>query len=155
LFGDCGSRSTASSTPTACSQGTYGGTGIRGLQSLGDCMECPAGKYCASGTETPSNCPAGSYRASPGGINLASCTDCVEGYACPSVGMTTGTSTPCAAGHYCDTGTVNPTENSCPAGTYTDRVDLHTYEDCEICLEGMACASGSTSVSSCHLIFSY
>lgn len=51
----------------------------------------------------------------------------------------------CAAGHYCPAGSTSAEEKKCPAGTYSDRRDLHDPLDCVACPRGHRCAEGSTS----------
>ena len=54
--------------------------------------------------------------------------------------------TPCAAGHYCSSGTISSTQTACPAGTYSDAIDLTTQLSCTECPAGHRCGSGSTSL---------
>jgi len=53
----------------------------------------------------------------------------------------------CSPGYYCPAGSSSPTANPCPAGTYSDRVDIHDVRTCLACPRGYTCASGTTSTN--------
>ena len=56
---------------------------------------------------------------------------CPPSYPCPSTGLTSFKGPPCALGYYCPGGTVNPTDNPCPAGTYSNSYyTTNQYECC-------------------------
>ena len=57
--------------PIVCVNGTY--QNDTGRES---CVECPAGKSCLSVSDTPSDCPNGTY--SPAGVRT--CIVCPSGY---------------------------------------------------------------------------
>ena len=75
------------------------------------------------------------------------CQRCEPGYACPTTGMTEGTSVPCTAGYYCPSGTSSATEYACPAGRYSDATNLVSKEECTTTEAGYTSPAGSTSAN--------
>lgn len=51
--------------------------------------------------------------------------------------------TSCSVGHYCPLGTSLPSENPCPAGTFSDQIDDSRVEDCVFCPAAQACGWGT------------
>ena len=49
----------------------------------------------------------------------------------------------CHSGHYCPPATVNPNDNPCPAGRYTNATNLIDDSQCDICPERVACLAGT------------
>lgn len=112
---------------------------------------CPAGYYCAAGTELPTVeceegyiCPEGTYSQVP----------CPPGYTCDGTLNTASTMVACVAGNYCPGGSTTATAIACPEGYYCETqasfpvpCDLGTYNptassvDISACL---ACPSGAT-----------
>jgi hypothetical protein len=132
---------TADYTQFACPPGTY--SLQSGLHSASQCMNCTVGHYC-TGASDPQPCAQGTYNPSFAGSSSSSCLPCEAGYACPRAGMSK-MDTPCAAGHYCTPNTVNPSQRSCPLGTYTDSVSLTAPSGCTNCTAGYTCGLGITS----------
>jgi len=77
---------------------------------------CPIGKYCPTGTETPIDCPVGTYSMSTGLGLLGDCYTCPAGFFCDTLGLTDYTSKICPAGYYCPNGSTSSTTNQCPIG---------------------------------------
>ena len=90
---------------------------------LSQCIQCPAGSYCATSglTAVSGSCTAGYY--------------CVAGsiQSKPASGK-------CTAGNYCPTGASSQT--TCAAGTYQDQAE---QASCITCPAGYFCVAGSTS----------
>lgn len=102
---------------------------------------CEPGHACPSGTsfkyENP--CPDGKYYDGTNLVDVANCQACPAGYACAKRTfaainwMNGATKTPlmigantlsnpkqaCQPGHWCGEGSTSPTQNACPAGTYS------------------------------------
>jgi hypothetical protein len=101
-----------------CPEGTYGNSS--GLATSVCSGYCLTGKYCPSGSTTPTACPTGSY-----------CPDGKIKVFCPSgtFGATRGLkdrscSGLCTPGFYCPEGSVSPVSRYCPAGKYGDQAGL-------------------------------
>ena len=96
---------------------------------------CPAGHFCNGGTVV--TCPRGSYNERSGNDN-PDCTECDEGYHCPSRGLTGIDETlVCEAGFFCDAGSSEPTpaDGKCPMGSYCEGGLAH---DCLVGTVGTA-----------------
>ena len=124
---------------------------------------CPAGHYCEGGTASPTRCPAGTFRATPGATAIKDCTACTPGEYCQGTGLNR-TSGPCDAGYYCPAtekiGTSvpetffcppgsfclagSPEPALCPAGTYQDQPGRST---CRPCAAGYVCAAGTVNTT--------
>lgn len=65
----------------SCASGYYK-TGFSSSTGETSCTVCPCGEYCTGGSRY--DCPAGTYRASTGGVFSSSCTICSAGYYCVS-----------------------------------------------------------------------
>jgi hypothetical protein len=104
------------SAPQQCAKGTYNnGTG---LQSSGDCIDCPAGEYCDQmGMILPAGLCSPSFYCEIGSINA--------------------TSIVCPIGHYCPEGSPMPTP--CPRGTYTNAEGNSNVTQCDPCDPGWYC----------------
>ncbi|KAG2866757.1 hypothetical protein PC113_g2544 [Phytophthora cactorum] len=150
---------TGSSQPQPCPQGYYCLEGTRtvnqypcpagtfsgpqtGLTIGSQCNECPLGSYCPEASSTPTKCPAGRYNPKTGAADLHECLDCPPGWSCPHVGQSDYVDR-CAKGHYCPGGTVLATDHPCPAGTYTESVELIRSQDCIICPLRHSCLQGT------------
>ena len=135
----CTRGQTGGNTNNPCPPGTY--QPRTGQKSVQDCLACPAGYWCSQAATVTTACPPGTFQPFTRAGTAGACLDCVPGYACPGSFLTSGTNTPCAAGYYCPPATVNPNDNPCPAGTWSDRRDLRSLEECEICPAGYFCPS--------------
>ena len=60
-------------------------------------------------------------------------------FVCVHSGITINPAQPCGLGHYCPLQTPTPDRYPCPAGTYTNRSDLHEESQCTICPQGYYC----------------
>lgn len=105
-----------------CPSGTYGQT--TGLQSEGQCVDCPARRYCEEpGRTNPGPlCSAGFYCVQR--ANSSTPTDGVTGNECP-------------AGQFCEEGTSVPVD--CPRGRYAATGGRVSATDCTSCDEGSYC----------------
>ena len=105
-----------------------------------DTLVCPTGSYCPVGSDYPIACPAGTYQDERGNNT---CKACLSGHYCE-----VGTTTPvvCPVGHYCPAMTEFATEFPCPPGTYSNRVNLGSEDECTKCTPGSYCEiAGLTS----------
>ena len=125
---------------------------------------CPQGFFCPNGTQHANSypCPDGTFGNSTGLQTEAECSDCLNGYYCGSDGTTQptgkcfagfvcvlGSSTPqpngadmsvgypCPQGTYCVEGSTAP--QFCPVGTYNNRTQLASIDECSLCLPGQFC----------------
>ncbi|KAE9138231.1 hypothetical protein PF007_g1495 [Phytophthora fragariae] len=124
-----------------CPAGTYSGNQT-GLVLASQCHECPVGRYCPEASSSPTNCQAGTYNPQTGAADSYECLACPPGWSCPHVGQSNYVDR-CAKGHYCPGGTVLATDHPCPAGTYTENIDLIRSQDCTICPLRHACLPGT------------
>lgn len=106
------------------------------------CKICPAGHYCVSGTHTPTACSPGTFNQYTNMQKAADCLACIAGQACTKHGLAKP-DYPCDPGHYCPGGNRLPTENPCPAGTFTDFKNLTAMSQCETCRSTKACLEGT------------
>ena len=155
-------------TPIPCPDGTYS-------ESTGysQCLDCPPGYYCPTGTFEPNLCPegrycptmtgvdmplcpSGSYSIQRGLTNVTECTLCDPGYYCADPGQNF-TTAKCFPGWYCGMGAANAMGSlgelggdagECPEGFYCleGTGSKHTYP----CSEGTFQPSyGTTNESAC------
>jgi hypothetical protein len=73
-------------------------------------LRCPAGNYCPEGSESPVQCPIGTFGEGEGASKLSQCKPCPPGYACIAAGLVNPISDvskarQCPAGFYCEYGT--------------------------------------------------
>lgn len=109
-------------------------------QSVGDCIGCPAGKFCGrTGLSKPSgDCFAGYYclksSKNPFPVkNLAASNFTFRYY-----------NDLCPPGFYCEEGTTHP--ENCPAGTFSTLGGVGNASECEACPAGRYCSfSGPVS----------
>lgn len=132
----------------ACPIGTYSSS--LGLKNGTECIECPVGHYCPDGSQNqptvaPTPCPPGTYNTKTRIGYLLNCEPCPSGYACPRSGQKIYNDT-CQEGYYCPNGTISPSQYPCFPGTYTNRTDLTSAEECTPCPRGKSCGWG-TAVS--------
>ena len=92
---------------------------------------CPVGHSCANESAAPMPCAAGSFKPKAG---VGSCSLCPQRFFCPEGAVQPH---PCPQGHACPQNVSVP--KSCPVGTFTNRTDLATTDECDICPEGHYC----------------
>lgn len=115
---------------------------------------CPVGTYCPQGAIAELQCDPGTYNPS---VGQAACQTCPAGSRwacvtnayrrphfvkragtyCPSVGMTSFLA--CPMGYYCPAR--SPVPIGCPAGRFSQRVNLTQASDCPLCPAGQYCAA--------------
>ncbi|XP_075892173.1 uncharacterized protein LOC142895201 [Nelusetta ayraudi] len=148
------------SHPLPCPQGTYNPG--QGLATAGECLACPAGRFCASegltgpsgfcaagflcvtGASVPnptdnrtgSLCPPGTFcqRGSKAG-------DCLAGFYC-NWGSSRADETLCPAGFFCLRAT--PVPLPCPAGTFSTKAGNTHQDNCTSCTPGYYCKAEGT-----------
>ena len=117
---DCPEGSTAA---RPCPPGTY--SNELNLQSADQCIDCPAGSFCATGVIVPTPCAPGSFTNSTGQSQCQSCTD--------------GTYQSLPGQSKC---------NICGAGNYSANI-----LSCEPCQIGEVCPLGATTGQRCPIGF--
>lgn len=133
---------------------------------------CPIGKYCELGSETPVQCPVGTYNPVTGGTSIAThCLKCPPGRYCQDKGLS-APSGDCAAGYFClesaetsrpaaedlisgrwgkcTRGNYCPVATSypypCPAGTFSNSEKLTAASECTPCTAGSYCLTRGLTV---------
>lgn len=96
-------------------------------------QKCTEGHRCVAGQSVPEPCPAGKYQGAEG---RSECDTCPEGYFCLEGSVTPSD---CPAGYYCEEGTERGTQRACPAGKYSDRINLASKSECKACEPGSVC----------------
>ncbi|XP_069122179.1 multiple epidermal growth factor-like domains protein 6 [Argopecten irradians] len=114
---------------------------------------CPEGSYCPLGSDQPIPCAAGSFSNVTGLTAQSECTNCTDGFYCPTAGMTE-TTLQCWGGYYCPTGMAVPNPGAyicpmgmhcpngseiykeCPDGFYTNYTGASS---CDVCPAGFYC----------------
>jgi hypothetical protein len=155
------------SSPIPCPAGTYSSV----TELKGECTPGPAGKYSSS-TRVPfpssfttcsvgHYCPAGANDELPCGpgnycdaAGMSSPKLCAKGrYGSSSNNTTAQCDGPCAAGYYCDEGSVNAKQGLCPPGYYCPAGTQQPL-DCpanKFCVQGTSvpsnCPAGTTSTA--------
>ena len=116
-----------SNKPTPCPQGTFSAS--TGLQAVGDCTACTAGKYWSGTglTAVTGNCMAGYYWKSYAFSQMPSTDSSTAIEADQRYG-------PWNSGSYCPAATGTPI--LCIAGTYNDAIMGAASTDCKACLPG-------------------
>ena len=117
-----------------CKNGSFCPTG----SIVPDPFECTIGFHCPLGSSKPKPCPAGSFTNSSG---RDQCDPCPEGFYCFPLELARNESIGyriCPRGYYCPQGTGLDWQ-SCPAGTYSDRLGLYKESQCQDCDAGKFC----------------
>jgi hypothetical protein len=113
---------------TPCSAGTYNDR-VK-AESQADCKSCPPGKYCNSGSSTPTgNCNAGYY--------------CRASATTPSPSGSGTNYGVCPVGHYCPLATGDPFQ--CPPGTFNPNSGSTSDAACQTCTQGYYCSQPGLS----------
>ena len=116
-------------------------------------------------------CPMGTYNPLDNSGHELNCIPCTVRFSCPSTGQFEVTDTceegqlACGyshiqnniispkkifmiclsfEGHYCPAGTILSNQFSCYPGTFTNRADLATAEECDPCPPGYYCTFGTS-----------
>ncbi|GIQ85299.1 hypothetical protein KIPB_006941 [Kipferlia bialata] len=146
-------------SPLSCAPGTYSPTGLTCEDCPAgsytdeymqyECKPCTSGHYCLEGTDTPTECPTGTWSGSLSLASSAECTDCVAGTYNSMTGQTDiSACVSCEGGSYA----TDPSTESCtpcPAGTASSSTGATLLSACVACEAGEYAAEGSTSCSSC------
>ena len=116
-----------------CPDGTYNKDN-EGLAASTDCTSCPAGQYCVDG-RISGQCEAGYY--------------CILGSPTPTPDspIDEAKGKLCPPGHYCEKGTVIPTQ--CPQGKFRRDPGARQINDCTDCPPGSYCLSGEPEPKLC------
>lgn len=96
--------------------------------------ECHRGSFCPEGSREPLPCEAGSYQNMTGQATCSVCpsrTMCSLGSIAPQ---------PCRAGYVCVAGSAPATAMPCLPGTFSNRTDLASTDECEWCSPGKYCS---------------
>jgi len=149
--------------PANCSLGSWADPSLGGDEP-GDCVSCPQGHYCPTGTTVPINCIPGTFMTGLGGSSPLDCSTCTTGHFCveesvnpadcpagtymPSTGANSSASCiPCPKGQYCAAATTTPA--NCAAGTYRDSTGGKVAGDCSDCPAGQHCVAGTYAPTNC------
>ena len=175
----------SSTSPTDCDAGKY--CNQQGLSSpVADCYKgfycnaksttavptdgtmgniCSAGKYCAAGSSSETDCGVGKYSPAVGLFEAAECLDCPHGKYCETAGLTSPTGD-CSAGYYCDGGqnVASPSGKECTVGSYCEEGSFEAvpcqkgkYQDdtsqssCKDCTSGKYCEGGNHQPEDCPI----
>ena len=157
---------TMSSAIPSCPAGSY--SPYTKSMSLEDCLTCPPGSYCLSGS-SPATCDAGYYcpegtktatqfPCSPGyyseltgAHSVMTCKHCGVNYECPDYAMTTPTQ--CVDGYYNDATTTAIRCEICPAGYYCEQAasDPSLTPHPSPCMPGYYSDDGASECSYCEV----
>ena len=178
---------TGTDQPIACAAGEYSDlgydaclpcqaghycVGATGIDDMVNNAKCPAGLYCAEGTEvepTPSarfnctighycpeetvlpvECPVGYYMNETG---AEVCTICDSGYYCIEGQIAINDTVKCDEGYFCPEGSSGPQQEPCPGGFWTGIRGTTGVDSgdnsCASCTEGFYCPPGSASELDC------
>jgi hypothetical protein len=123
-----------------CLAGAFKSYGTDGVRA----RACVAGNSCEKGATSETPCSVGTYNPLSAS---GSCYACPAGLACNTSGMIAPVD--CPVGHYCSIGT-SGVDNSipCPAGTFSNDINLKQVTECAPCPPGKFCTSGTTDPSS-------
>ncbi|XP_070551430.1 uncharacterized protein [Ptychodera flava] len=123
---------TTVSTEYPCTAGLYNDQ--LGKVRVEDCVNCPAGKHCPTGSATGRACPKGHYCPE----QTADPEDCPGGTFTEEEGATAQEQCKgCPSGYYCPAGEHTPL--ACLAGTFNNKVGQDDASDCQPCIAGWAC----------------
>jgi hypothetical protein len=157
---------TMSSAIPSCPAGSY--SPYTKSMSLEDCLTCPPGSYCLSGS-SPATCDAGYYcpegtktatqfPCSPGYFgdrtgahSVMTCKHCRVNYECPDYAMTAPTQ--CVDGYYNDATTTAIRCEICPAGYYCEQaaLDPSLTPHPSPCMPGYYSDEGASECSYCEV----
>nr|XP_006821767.1 PREDICTED: uncharacterized protein LOC100369099 [Saccoglossus kowalevskii] len=139
------------SEPTdLCDAGFYcpGGQNV----SRPEDYKCPPGHYCEIGSVQPSPCIPGEYQDE---WEQSTCKTCPSGFYCDATLQNDTFCShgiqnpqPCPTGHYCVYGTEYAVQFPCPNGTFSDRVQLTSVNECTPCSGGYYCGQEGLSAPS-------
>lgn len=144
--------SSSSVQQTACPAGTY--SAKYGNAASTDCTPCPSGFYCLAGTIDPTLTPCPVSKYCPEGTSTAAAVTCDPGTYTDITGTKAKSQCKiCPEGNYCPAGIAI----QCPAGTYSNRVQLAILVDlpggspqpaanrgCYDCPAGYSCPTAGT-----------
>ena len=113
--------------PTPCPVGTVGSSD--GLTAVGNCSQCPSGRYCNSPGLFSPRAPCDPGYVCYGGAATSTPSDGITGELCP-------------AGGYCPLG--SSTSSPCPPGTFSNTSGSTNTFGCSDCTPGFYCANART-----------
>ncbi|CAG9331890.1 unnamed protein product [Blepharisma stoltei] len=124
----------AQSTCIDCPQGFY-----CNANGMTDPIVCPVGSYCITNQSYYTQCPIGTFNPRLALTQQSDCLYCLQGYFCPTTGLSSLSSRKCDPGYYCYRGaTVNkPSDANTASGYYG------------ICPAGAYCPQGSAGPIAC------
>jgi hypothetical protein len=138
-----------------------------GAAVAADCLVCPDGYYCLSGSNTKVICPRGFYCVPGSATKVTPCpegssnsvegkyasTDCIAcgiGYLCNKAGIADKENFLCPLGWYCDQAqTTDTSKVMCPAGTYRDTIGANDVTQCIDCPAGYHCVINTITPTPC------
>uniref|UniRef100_A0A7S3JP84 Chitin-binding type-2 domain-containing protein n=1 Tax=Aureoumbra lagunensis TaxID=44058 RepID=A0A7S3JP84_9STRA len=110
-------------------------------------VSCDPGYYCPPGTVYSNQyaCPLGTYSDATNLTSSSECSDCPAGRLCTSTATTSSTISSCPAGYYCPARRSSGTP--CAAGTWSNKTNLQSQDDCTEAPGGYYAVGGESSVS--------
>lgn len=133
-----------SSQATACGICPAGYFCAIGTEAISEAILCPRGYYCPAGTTfaTENACPAGTYNPLRGAVSSGACRVCPAGFYC-AAGTSHYSSYICERGWFCPEGSKAPGNaqgpQQCPSGTYYSSYGAKNATDCQPCPPGYYC----------------
>ena len=119
-----------------CKYGTVLGSSFKGIGDI-----CPKGHFCIAGASKPEPCPAGTYNSMTGQSN---CTICPAKYYC-SERTIYYTNFSCPVGHYCLRNTTDKHQYPCKPGTFNNKTNAGSDQECQPCTKGSYCEGSGNS----------
>lgn len=97
----------------------------------------PVGYFTLQGSSAAAPCPLGTFNSQTG---QSSCLNCPAGFSCLNHGLAIPND--CPIGYYCPEATADdPDPDPCPAGTYSENLNLKNVTECQQCPPGKYCVS--------------
>ena len=134
-----------SASETACPAGTYSPAELATSDEV--CLDCGIGTFCPEKSKHVTPCYSGTYANES---RLPACYACASGTYQTKPGQ--AACEVCEAGSYCQKqsdsqGALTPT--ACAAGSYSNRLDLSSADECQDCTMGFYCEAGAIQPVPC------
>ena len=133
----------ASTAGLPCPSGRYQNSSLPVMRRADDCIGCPAGTFCSTGSVHPASCAPGTIQPQ---TEQGSCTKCNAGTFMSFSGQTACFA--CGPGSFCTQGA--PAPLPCKAGRYGDALGLTSSNECTVCPRGAACSTGANTYAWCN-----
>ena len=115
--------------------------------------QCTSDLVCPPLATSTSNCPAGTYNALSGLMDISQCMVCSAGYHCPASTSVSPIASSCASPcvscvstEFCPYGSAGTTKIFlCLGGSYSSGTVISTNAECTICTLGYYCQNGASN----------